>query len=158
MKIHTNTSVVLLTGCALALALAFWQPAKARAAESGDGKAMMTESNMMHRCQVMQEQHEKMNADTMAQDADLTAKVAGMNSAPEDAKLGRMAAILTQMVEQRTAMNARRAKMDEQMMQHMMGHMQMGAQSMAQCPMMKGMKGMNGKAMDAHKEHQAETK
>jgi len=39
-----------------------------------------------------------------------------MNIAPEDKKLGLTAAVLTQMVEQRTAMNARMAKMHEEMM------------------------------------------
>jgi len=42
------------------------------------------------------------------------------------------------MAEQRVAMDARKAKMDEEMMQHM----QMGKDSMSQCPMMKDMKGM----------------
>ena len=47
------------------------------------------------------------------------------------------------------------------MMQHMMQHMQMGKESMAQCPMMKDMKGMKG--MDegsaaTHKDHQQEQK
>jgi hypothetical protein len=34
--------------------------------------------------------------------------------------------------------------MEDEMMQHMMRHMQMGKESMAQCPMMTGMKGMEG--------------
>jgi hypothetical protein len=36
--------------------------------------------------------------------------------------------------------------------------MQMGKESMAQCPMMKGMKGMDEKSAVAHKEHQVEQK
>ena len=39
-------------------------------------------------------------------------------------------------------MDARKAKMEEAMMQHMMQHMQMGKESLSQCPMMKGMKTM----------------
>jgi len=42
------------------------------------------------------------------------------------------------------------------MMEHMMQHMQMGKESMAKCPMMKDMKGMDDKSEDAHKEHHEE--
>jgi hypothetical protein len=45
------------------------------------------------------------------------------------------------------------------MMKHMMQHMQMGKESLAQCPMMKdmeGMKDMDEKSADAHKEHATE--
>jgi hypothetical protein len=55
------------------------------------------------------------------------------------------------MVEQRITMDARKAKMEEEMMKHMMQHMQMGKESMSQCPMMKGMKGMDEKSGDAQK-------
>ena len=113
---------------------------------------------MMERCQEMKEQKQKMMADMKAQDAELTEQLAKMNRAPEDKKMGLMAAVLTHMVEQRIAMDARKAKMEEEMMQHMMQHMQMGKESMSQCPMMKGMKDMNDKSADDHKEHQQEQK
>jgi len=108
----------------------------------------MADTNMMQQCQAMKEQKAKMMADMKAQDAELTAQVATMNSAPENQKLALMSAIVTRMVEQRTAMDARKAKMEEAMMQHMMQHMQMGKESMSQCPMMKGMKGMGGNSVD----------
>jgi hypothetical protein len=79
-----------------------------------------------------------------------------MNSAPMDKKMNLMAAVITRMVDQRITMDARKAKMEEEMMQHMMQHMQMGKESMSQCPMMKGMKGMDEKSGNAHKEHQKE--
>ena len=69
-----------------------------------------------------------------------------------------MAAVITRMVEQQTATHVRMAKMQEDMMKHMMQHMQMGKESMAQCPMMKSMKGMDDKSGDAHKEPQKEQK
>jgi hypothetical protein len=157
MKKHTHTNLVIRSGLALALALAIWSPVQARSAEPADGKMimdgkMMTETNMMQCCQTMKEQKKKMMADMKVQDAELAAQVAKMNSAPEDKKFDLMAAVVTQMVEQRTAMNARKAKMDEEMMKHMMQHMQMGKESMSQCPMMKGMKGMDEKTGDAQKE------
>ena len=110
----------------------------------------MMEDKMMERCQAMKEQKETMAADMKARDAELTAQVVKMNRAPEDNKLDLTAAAVTQMVEQRTAMNARMAKMQDEMMKHMMQHMQMGKASMAQCPMMKG---MDDKSADAHKGH-----
>jgi hypothetical protein len=88
-----------------------------------------------------------------AQDAKLSEQAAKMNSAPPDKKTGLMADVVTQLVEQRMARDEQKAKMGEEMMEHMMKHMQMGKESMAQCPMMKDMKGMGDKSGDAHKEH-----
>lgn len=134
-----------------------------------DGK-MMTETEMMQRCQGMEEQKKKLAADLKTQDAELTAQIAEMNRAAEDKKLDLMAGIVTQMVAQRTDLNARRSEMEEGMMQHMMEHMQIGKKSMSQCPMMKdmkdmkdmkgmkGMKGMKEKSDDAHKAHHTEKK
>jgi Spy/CpxP family protein refolding chaperone len=116
-------------------------PSKAvpgRSAGPAERKKMM-EAEMMARCQEMKEQKQKMKDDMEAQDAQLTRQLAEMNGAPEHKKVDLMAAALTQMVEQRIAMDARKAKMDEEMMKHMMEHMQMGKESMSQCPMMKGM-------------------
>lgn len=151
-------------GAVVAMAMAAWLPLVATGADEpvkplkGSEHPMMMEGKMMEHCKAMKEQKEKMMADMRAQDAALTAQVAEMNSAPEKKKLDLMSAIVTHMVKQQSAMNARKAKMEEAMMQHMMGHMQMGKESMSQCPMMKGMKGMDGKAPDAHKEHHEEQK
>ncbi len=114
---------------------------------------------MMESCQKMKEKKQEMMVDMKAQDAELAEAIAKMNSAPEDQKLSLMAAVITRMVEQQTAMHTRKAMMQEEMMKHMMEHMQMGKESMAQCPMMKemmGRKGMDKKSGDAHKEQQIE--
>src|ERR1035437_8837740 len=152
MKNQTHTNLIIRSSLALALALAIWSPVQARSAEPAIGKMMMTETNMMERCQAMKEQKEKMMADMKAQDAELTEQLTKMNSAPVDKKMGLMAAVITHMVEQRITMDARKAKMDEEMMQHMMQHMQMGKESMSQCPMMKGMKDMDANLGDAQTE------
>jgi hypothetical protein len=52
-------------------------------------------------------------------------------------------------------MDAQMAEMDEAMMKHMMQHMQMGKESMSQCPMMKD---MDKTSAAAHTEHQEEVK
>jgi len=155
MKNEMNTKLVVFSS--LALALAFWSPAQAQSTAPAAG-TMMTETKMMDRCQEMKDQKQKMMEDMKAQDAELTEQLAKMNSAPDNKKVSLMAAVITHMVEQRIAMDARKAKMQEEMMQHMMQHMQMGKESMSQCPMMPGMKGMEDKSGDAHKEHQEEQK
>ncbi len=103
-------------------------------------------TKMMAGCHEMMAQKRKMTEDMKAQDAKLSEQLTEMNGAPDDRKMGLMAAVLTTMVDQRTAMHARMAEMDEAMMKHMMQHMQMGKESMSQCPMMKGMKDMAQKS------------
>ena len=157
MKKQTHTNLLIRSSLALALALSIWSPVQARAEEPAEGKKMM-EGKMMERCQEMKEQKQKMKEDMKAHDAQLTEQLAKMNRAPQDKKTDLLAAAVTHTVEQRIAMDARKAKMEEEMMKHIMQHMQMGKESMAKCPMMKGMKGMDDKSGDAHKEHQPEQK
>ena len=154
MNHPTHTNLIIRSSLALVLALAIWTPVQSHSAEHAEGKNMM-EGKMMERCEAMKEQKQKMMEETKAQDAELTEQLAKMQRAPDDKKLGLMAGVVTQMVEQRIAMNAHKEKMQEKMMQHMMQHMQMGKESMGQCPMMKG---MDDKSADAHKGHQTEQK
>lgn len=156
MKLHTKKRHVIRLTLALALALATASSVPVIHAEHEEGKAM--EGKMMKHCKEMKEQKEKLGAEIKAQDADLTEKIAKLNKAPQPEKLEIMAAVLTQMVEQRSAMNARKAKMEENMMKHMMEHMQMGKESMSDCPMMKGMKHSDEKSEGEHKEHHDEAK
>ena len=137
MKHPTSRRPLLQTILALACALAFWSPARAQDAEPS-GTKMKMEGKMMDQCQEMKAHKEKMMAEMKAQDAALTAQVAAMNSAPESKKPGLMAAIVTTMLEQRIARDAHKAKMEEEMMQHMMKHMQ-SKEDMSACPMMKEM-------------------
>lgn len=103
-------------------------------------RGMMMNGKMMEGCREMMAEKKKMMEDMKAQDAQLTEQVAQMNSAPADQKTTLMAAVVTRMVEQRTAANQQKEKMHEKMMKHMSQHKEMGNESMAQCPMMKGMK------------------
>ncbi len=160
MNKQTNTNIISRSILAFALALIIWAPLHSQSAESVAGKNM-TEAKMMEHCQEMKDQKQKMMAEMQAQDAELTAKLTEMNSAPVDKKVNLIAAVVTRMVEQRTAMHARMEKMQQEMMPHMMQHMQMGKDSMANCPMMKdmkekkdmkAMKGMDHKSMDTKKD------
>lgn len=92
MKKHTNTRLVICSILVLSLAMVIWSPVQAQPVEPMQGKMMM-EDKMMERCQEVNEQKQKMMADMKVQDAELTEQVARMNSAPEDNKLGLIAAV-----------------------------------------------------------------
>ena len=137
----TRTSLVI--GFSLALVLAIGSTVHAGPATPAGGM-QMTETQMKDHCKDMMEQKKKLAADVKSQDAELTETVAKMNRAPGEKQMTLMTAVITQLVDQRVAMNQRKAKMDDDMMAHMMEHMQMGKGAMAQCPMMKDMNGMKG--------------
>lgn len=98
---------------------------------------MMTAGTMPERHQAMQSQREKMMTEMKAQDTELNAQLARVKSAPEKQKVDLLVAVVSRMVEQRTAMHAR---MDG-MMNQMMPAIPMEHGSMSPHPMMKGMDG-----------------
>lgn len=140
MKNHRTSNGITHSSFALALALtlAFWSPVRAQSTAPADG-GMMTAGTQAERHQTMQEQREKILADMKAQDAELTAQLARINSAPEKQKMELLVAVVARMVEQRTAMHARMGEMMNQMMDDM--PMEHGA--MTSRPMMKGRDGMH---------------
>lgn len=138
MKNQTHTNSLIGVGLALALGATLLPPVQAISAETSHTKAMNHTKGMEH-CQEMKEMKQKYADDVKAQNLDLTERAAKMNTAPEDKKIALMASLVTQMVNQGIAMDARKVKMEEEMMSHMMKHMQMGKESMAQCSMMKEM-------------------
>ncbi len=99
----------------------------------------MAKGKMMEGCQEMKAAKQSLKQDVQSQNDALTEQLAAMNRAPASEKMGLMAAVVTKMAEQRMTMEARKATMEEEMMKHMMQHMQMGKESMSQCPMMKDM-------------------
>ncbi len=133
----TNMKVLVGSSLALGLALAVWSPLQAQSADTTDG-AVLTDAQLATHCKEMKEARTKLRDDAKAQDALLTQELAAMNGAPDDKKVGLMAALLTRVIEQRIAMDTRRTKMEDGMMHHMMQHIQTGKDSMPRCPMMKG--------------------
>jgi hypothetical protein len=112
--------------------------------QPGSGQSGMMSGNMGDRCKQMMTMHNQTMADMKALDASLDEKVAAMNTAKGNAKVDAMAAVINEMASQRKQMMAKMSSMRDQMMAHMGEHMpQSGStamrQSMAQCPMMKGM-------------------
>lgn len=126
---------------ALALVVGAWASSQTPSTRPADTKPA-ADGQMAEQCQALKEQKAKMIASMKADDVELTAQVAKMNSAPADKKLDLVASVVARMVEQRAAMTPRMEKLDADMMKHMMQHMQMGKESMSQCPMMKDMKDM----------------
>ena len=94
------------------------------------------------KCQAMMAEHEKMMADMTAGDHRLDALIATMNTASGSDKAVATAAVVTEMATAGRMMRDAKAKMDQDMMGHMMEHMQAGKDSMASCPMMKPMGNM----------------
>jgi hypothetical protein len=140
MTIQLNKNLGTRIGLALAMALASWSPAQAQSGEAAKAKKTMMEGSKMDHSQmehskVMMERCQGMMADMKAQDTELTLLVGRMNSATGEARVDLMAEIITQMTEQRAAMNAKMASMQMEMMKHM----QMGMGSKPHHPSMKGM-------------------
>jgi len=137
-------------GWMLALILMSAGGATAQPAPKGETKGTEeAKGKMMEGCQEMKAAKQRLKQDTQTQNDALVEQLAAMNRAPGSAKMGLMAAVVTKMAEQRMTMDARKAKMEEEMMKHMMQHMQMGKESMSQCSMMKE---MGDKPTDAHHE------
>ena len=150
MKTTTTKNLLLRSSMALAVMATILTPASAWSAEHAKNKEMKMDGKMMEKCEEMKKEKQKMQAEMKAQDAELTNAIAAMNSATQDKKLDLMAGVVTQLVEQRTAMHVKTAKMQEKMMKHMMGHMEMGKESMSKCPMMEE---INEKSDAAQAEH-----
>jgi hypothetical protein len=98
-------------------------------------------SAMDAKCQAMMAEKNKMMADMKAADRRLDDLVAAMTAASGMDKMTATAAVVTEKVTQDRTMRDATAKMQEDMMAHMMEHMQAGKESMASCPMMKHMNG-----------------
>jgi hypothetical protein len=99
-------------------------------------------SDMAAKCQAMMAEKQKMMAEMKAADQRIDGLVSSMNAASGMDKMAATAAVVTEMVTQHRTMRDGMMKMQEDMMGHMMEHMQAGADSMAMCPMMKPMAGM----------------
>lgn len=103
----------------------------------GSQMQMKHPMNMEPKCKTMMADHDKMMADVKIADDKLDALVAKMTSAPSSTQLAATVAVVTEIVAQRKSMHSGMMKMNDDMMKHMMEHMQAGPESMAMCPMMK---------------------
>ena len=97
---------------------------------------------MMPDCAAMMQKHEAMQKHMAEMDAKLQTLVADMNRTKGSARVDKTAAVVTELVAQRSVMQKQMMEMHPKMMEHMTQHMQSGlmkgmAESMSGCPMMK---------------------
>jgi len=119
---------------------------------------MMDDHKMMAACKMMMQSHEHDMGAMKMMDSKLEGLVAKMNAASGPDKSEAVAAVVNELVAQRSAMRDHMSSMQTGMMQHMMGHMQMGKQSTAsamKCPMMQAMHATlkGSKGVDDHAKH-----
>ena len=93
-------------------------------------------------CADMMKSEDAMKQHMTEMNAKLQTLVDDMNKAKGSAKTEKMAAVINELVAQRSMMQKEMMAMQPQMMEHMMEHMKSGmmkgmADSMADCPMMK---------------------
>ena len=93
-------------------------------------------------CAAMMQKEDAMKQHMADMNARLQTLVDDMNKARGSAKTEKMAAVINELVAQRSMMQKEMMTMQPQMMEHMMEHMKSGmmkgmADSMASCPMMK---------------------
>jgi membrane protein involved in colicin uptake len=134
----------IVAGCAV-IAMAAAPGLAAQAAHDAHHPAAATVKapDMAAKCQAMMAEHEKMMADMKAADQRLDDLVATMNTASGAEKTAATATVVTEMVTQDRTRRDGMMKMHQEMMSHMMEHMQAGKESMANCPMMKQTSGTN---------------
>jgi hypothetical protein len=100
---------------------------------------------MMPDCAAMMQDHEAMQKHMAEMDSKLQGLVDDMNKAKGSAKIDKTAAVINELVAQRSMMAKQMMDMQPKMMEHMMEHMKSGAMkgmadSMSTCPMMKSEK------------------
>ena len=136
---------VMLAGCAAVLMVAAPGLAAQTPTEHQQHAATAKakpQSKMAPKCEAMMAEKQTMMTEMKAADQRLDALVVTMNAASGPAKADATAAVVSEMATQRRTMRDGMMKMHEDMMAHMMEHMQAGKDSMAMCPMMKKMGGM----------------
>jgi hypothetical protein len=109
----------LKTALALAMTVALGTPAMAETPDPAKPHQQKMDHSKMDHHKMMMEQCHKMMEEMKAQDVALTAEISAMNSASKDAKVDLMAAVLTRLAQQRSAMDAKMADMHMEMMKHM---------------------------------------
>ena len=144
VKTPSRMLPVLALAAALTVSGALAQQSQPQAGKPPAKSGVMS-GNMGEQCKHMMAMHTEMMANMKAMDSSLEQKVAAMNAAKGNAKVDAMAAVINELATQRTQMMSKMSSMQDQKMAHMAEHTaQSGSaamkQSMAQCPMMKGMK------------------
>ena len=150
MKNRSNPARLLCSGLVFASLLPLAATTAAPNSEKLSKMEKMSDATRADHCSDMMKQKTTMAAEMKADDNALASQVSAMNRESDTEKLSRLAAVVTKMSDQRIAMNASHAKMEEAMMGHIMERMQMGPASVGGCPIMKS---TDEKSTGEHKEH-----
>jgi hypothetical protein len=134
----SSKTILFLSLAVLAGAAAVWSPASAQP-EDDNGGAKERGVEMADHCKSMQTRRQQFRDEAKAQDTLITERLAALTSAPDARKVTLLTGIVTLLAEQRTATNALRASMEDEMANHMMEHMgkHTDKDSGSFCPMMK---------------------
>lgn len=137
MNFHFTRTTAAAVAIGTAVTLALWPLPQTVSGEASAG-APDSPTRSSERCAEMKTRKEKLSDEIRAQDQLLADDLRNLRKAPATSKVEMMEALLTRLVEQGSAINARKARMDGDMLQHMMHHMPMGKGSATSCPMMRG--------------------
>ena len=120
----------------LFLALCTLAPAQ-QSQSAQDSSASAGQESAKPDCKGMMAKMQQHRSAMKQMDAELRANLAKMEDANGEAKVEAMADVVTMLVQQRLQMHERMTSLDNDRMQHMMGHMQQGDKGMMNCPMMQ---------------------
>jgi len=139
----TSAGALVLSGLLATVAFGQTSPSAHEAHHAKpDSQAKETQTTGP-RCHEMMAAREKMMSDVTGMNAKLEELVKQMDAATGDAKVAATAAVVHELVAQRTRMVGMMTGMQPKIMGHMMEHMQAGMKgghdAMADCPMMKAM-------------------
>ena len=138
------SALAAFSGSAIAAKARSGEPAaQQQAAPAPPANATEQERRPMMMGQNMMAMRQKMMADDKAADSRLQPLIEKMNAAKGEAKVDAMAAVLTELIRQRTGTREQMGQLSQMMMPNMMGMMMQGMTAdmrkwAAQCPMMKG--------------------
>jgi len=138
-----NTKHAIVSLFAAALLTAF--PATAQQhKEHHRGDAKQKPAELEQKCEMMQREMQEMHAKMQERQEEMQTLVEEMNSANGDAKVDRIAEVVTKMAQHHKHMHETHTGMMQKMMAHMGEHMAQGegadaGRMMMQCPMMQSM-------------------
>lgn len=94
-------------------------------------------TTLLRGCQELKELRDELRTDQRQQAADLAKEISKVNAAPAEQQVALLTQALTHLTEQQSKMNVRLTDLDDEMLQHQMLHIQLGSNSIPECPLLK---------------------
>lgn len=128
--------VPIALAATLALAVAWYYPSHLKAGELPSPldfpKGFITRG-----CEELKQQRDKLRSDTRLQGVAMTRELAKMNAASAEEYPRLLSLVVNQIAVQQSAMAERQAQLDDDMLEHVMKHIQLGGDSVAPCPLIR---------------------